>query len=200
MATSLAQLAELQKRQPVYPAVLTSLNDMAKMLESQGRYDEAKPIFIEALAVVKRELPGQHMELAHALHNLATVCNAQGRTGEAEPLFIEALSRMKKAPGINDANIARCLNNLLAVRARRQSGRGVRLVVSVAKKYWSILLACLLRYGEQNTFLTVSPPHVHMRTCTRRFLEQALLRESQGNSDKAEKMHKEALETMYVSW
>ena len=69
VATSLAQLAEIQKRQPEYPAVLTSLNDMAKMLESQGRYDEAKPIFIEALAVVKRELPGQHMELAHALHN-----------------------------------------------------------------------------------------------------------------------------------
>lgn len=122
----------LPNDQPVYPAVLTSLNDMAKMFESQGRYDEAKPIFIEALAVVKRELPGQHMELAHALNNLATVCNAQGRAGEAEPLFVEALSRMKKAPGINDANIARCLNNL----------------VSVAIEYWSILLlACLLRYG-----------------------------------------------------
>ena len=122
----------LPNDQPVYPAVLTSLNDMAKMLESQGRYDEAKPIFIEALAVVKRELPGQHMELAHALHNLATVCNAQGRAGEAEPLFVEALSRMKKAPGINDANIARCLNNLVS---------------DAVKENRSILLACLLRYG-----------------------------------------------------
>jgi tetratricopeptide (TPR) repeat protein len=122
----------LPNDQPVYPAVLTSLNDMAKMFGSQGRYDEAKPIFIEALAVVKRELPGQHMELAHALNNLATVCNAQGRAGEAEPLFIEALSRMKKAPGINDANIARCLNNLVS---------------DAINEYRSILLVCLLRYG-----------------------------------------------------
>ena len=93
--------------------LLTSLNNLGGLLESTGRYAEAKGLFIDAIHVLKRTRPGNDAEIAQALNNLALTCNALGQVAEAEPLFMEALRRMKKAPMVNEAHIARCLNNLV---------------------------------------------------------------------------------------
>ena len=65
-------------------------------LPSTGRDEQTKPMFFEALTVIKRTLPCHHQALAQAINNLALVCSTQQPVDEAGPAFVEALARVKK--------------------------------------------------------------------------------------------------------
>ena len=65
-------------------------------LPPTGRDEQAKPMFFEALTVVKRTLPGHHQALAQAINNLALVCSTQQPVDEAGEEFVKALARVKK--------------------------------------------------------------------------------------------------------
>ena len=62
-----------------HPSVATSLNNLAGLYESQGRYTEAEPLYIKALDMRKKLLGAEHPDVASSLNNLAFLYNAQGR-------------------------------------------------------------------------------------------------------------------------
>ena len=67
------QALELRKRLlgDEHPDVATSLNNLALLYDSQGRYSEADPLLVQALELRKRLLREEHPHVAASLNNLA---------------------------------------------------------------------------------------------------------------------------------
>ena len=81
----------------------------------------AEPPLREALEIIRKRLPGNHVRLAEALVPLAGALLAGGRPGEAEPLLREALA-IRRA-GLGDRaeatrEVARALGRALAALGR----------------------------------------------------------------------------------
>ena len=65
-----------------HPYVATSLNNLALLYKTQGRYTEAEPLFIQALDMRKKLLGAEHPSVATSLNNLAALYEYQGRYTE----------------------------------------------------------------------------------------------------------------------
>jgi tetratricopeptide (TPR) repeat protein len=104
---------ELNKSQrDGHPATAISLNTLAELYRSQGRYSEAEPLYVEALAIRKMALGNCHIDTATSMNNLALLYYFQGRYEEAEPLYIEALEIRKRSLGDCHPDTATNLNDL----------------------------------------------------------------------------------------
>jgi Flp pilus assembly protein TadD len=66
----------------------TSLNNLAALYESQGKYAQAEPLYVRALAIYEQQLGAEHPGTATSLNNLATLYRVQGKYAQAEPLAI----------------------------------------------------------------------------------------------------------------
>ena len=77
---------------PDHPDVTTSLNNLALLYKSQGRYEAAEPLYKRALAINEKALGLDHPNVATSLNNLAELYRAQGRYEAAEPLYQRALA------------------------------------------------------------------------------------------------------------
>ncbi|SMX27674.1 photosystem I assembly protein Ycf3 [Pelagimonas phthalicica] len=89
-----------------------ALNNHAGLLETMGRYDEAEPLYRQALQIGKETLGKSHPNYAIRLNNLAELLRNAGRYDEAEPLYRQALQIAKETLGENHPNYAIALNNL----------------------------------------------------------------------------------------
>ena len=90
---------------------------MAGLYKSQGRYSEAEPLYIQALALRKRLLGEEHPSVAMSLNNLAYLYSDQGRYSDAEPLFIQALALCDRVLGINHPNTVTVRESLANLQA-----------------------------------------------------------------------------------
>src|ERR1700720_3987334 len=66
---------------PNHTDVGASLNDLAGLYLSQGRYTEAEPLFKRALAICENALGSDQPELGMSLNYLAGLYLSQGRPG-----------------------------------------------------------------------------------------------------------------------
>ena len=80
------------------------LNNLAGLLQSQGKYDEAKPLYEEAIGILKRSLGGDHPQVAVGLNNLALLLKAQGKNAEAQRMGNESVQIFERALGPNHPN------------------------------------------------------------------------------------------------
>lgn len=78
----------------------------------QGRYVEAEPLFIEALAMRKQLFGREHSDVAASLNHLAGLYHSKGQYSEAEPLYREALEIGERLLGENHPFVANSLNDL----------------------------------------------------------------------------------------
>ena len=77
-----------------HPDVATSLNNLAALYESQGRYyEEAESLYQQAIALRQELLGDRHPDVAQSLNNLAALYKSQGRYEAAEPLYQPYFSR-----------------------------------------------------------------------------------------------------------
>lgn len=70
----------------------TSLSSTADSLRYQKKYEEAEPLFREALAIREKVLPPIHKRTAFTLQGLAASLVDMNRPNEAEPYFLRALA------------------------------------------------------------------------------------------------------------
>jgi tetratricopeptide (TPR) repeat protein len=56
-----------------HPAVATSLNNLAGLYKSQGRYSEAEPLYGRSLSIFEKVLPAHHPNLAIVRENLESL-------------------------------------------------------------------------------------------------------------------------------
>jgi tetratricopeptide (TPR) repeat protein len=108
----LKQAIVLQTKFQKLEALATSLNNLALLYHSQGKYSEAEPLYLEALETGKRLFTGDHPDLATSLNNLAGLYKSQGRYSEAEPLYLDALAMSERTLGANHPNTITVWDNL----------------------------------------------------------------------------------------
>lgn len=94
-----------------HPDVSQTLNNLAYLYYTQGRYSEAEPIYQHVLEIDQRLLGNEHLNIAGDLNNLATLYYDQGRYDKAEPLFRRALELRKRLLG-EHPYVAESLSNL----------------------------------------------------------------------------------------
>ena len=99
--------------------IAKSIGNLATLIMAQGRYDEAEPLLVEALARMRRVhgTEKDHPDIAASLSNLAALYKMQGLYVQAEPLMGEALAMDRRVRGADKAHpdIATDLNNLAAL-------------------------------------------------------------------------------------
>jgi tetratricopeptide (TPR) repeat protein len=74
-----------------HPDTATSLNNLAGLYSSQGRYEAAEPLYIRSLEILEQVLGADHPATATSLNNLAGLYSSQGRYEAAEPLYLRCL-------------------------------------------------------------------------------------------------------------
>ncbi|MEM7633864.1 MAG: tetratricopeptide repeat protein [Pseudomonadota bacterium] len=70
----------------------SDLNNLADLLRTQGKYDEAKPLFERAIAIHEKALGAEHPSYAIDLYNLALLLQQQHEYAEAKRLLKRALA------------------------------------------------------------------------------------------------------------
>ncbi|NEO54517.1 MAG: tetratricopeptide repeat protein [Okeania sp. SIO3B5] len=105
-------LKKAQSRlEPRHSDVARSLNNLAFLYYSQGKFTKAELLYIEALEIYKQQLKVTHPSIT-ILNNLANLYDSQGRYMEAEALYLEVLDTYQQILETENPNIATTLNNL----------------------------------------------------------------------------------------
>ncbi len=94
------------------PDLAISLSRLAKLYYDQGRYSDAEPLYVRALAISEQQLGANHPNTATSLNNLAGLYRSIGRYSDAEPLYVRALAINEQQLGANHPDTATSLNNL----------------------------------------------------------------------------------------
>jgi tetratricopeptide (TPR) repeat protein len=98
---------------------LKSMNSLAILYWSQGRYDEAEPLLLETLETKKRVLGDDHPDTLDAMHSLAILYQRQGRFDEAEPLALETLKIRRRVLGDHHRGTSISMYNLACLEIDR---------------------------------------------------------------------------------
>ena len=92
-----------------------SLNNLAGLYYSQGRYAEAEPLYVEALQMSKKLLGQEHPDVALSYFNLGVLYDQQGQYQKAKSLYLPALQIYEQRLGKTHPNtqaLLSWLNNL----------------------------------------------------------------------------------------
>jgi tetratricopeptide (TPR) repeat protein len=95
-----------------FPDVAIRLSRLANLYYDQGRYSDAEPLYLRALAIREQQLGANHPATANSLNNLANLYESIGRYSDTEPLLIRALAIREQQLGANHPAVANSLNNL----------------------------------------------------------------------------------------
>ncbi len=82
----------------------SSLNNLAALYQTQGRYAEAEPLYQRSLAIVEKALGSEHPDVATSLENYSTLLRETGRGSEAVKLEARARAIRAKRAKENPAN------------------------------------------------------------------------------------------------
>jgi tetratricopeptide (TPR) repeat protein len=94
------------------PDLATSLNNLAELYRSTGRYTEAESLYLRSLTIREQELGPNHPDTSASLNNLASLYKSTGRYAEAEPLYVRSLAIRAAQLGANHPYTASSLGNL----------------------------------------------------------------------------------------
>ncbi|KPQ32078.1 MAG: TPR repeat [Phormidesmis priestleyi Ana] len=193
-------------------------NQAGFFLASQGRYEEAEPLYVKALEIRKAELGERHPDTARSLDNLAGLYRSHGRYGEAEPLYIKALEIRKTELGERHPDTGLGLNNLAALYESQGRCAEAELLYIEALEISKTKLGdhnpatatglnnLAALYKSQGRYVAAEPLYVevlkikktelgeHHPDTTTSLNNLAALYESQGRYGEAEQLYVEALE------
>ena len=167
-------------RRPALPQDLElakagKLNQQVIQLEKEGKYAQAITLAERVLAIRKKALGNNHLDVATSLNSLAGLYTKQGKYSEAEPMYEQALSMRKRLLGEQHPDVAQSLNNLAGLY--ESQGR-----YSEAEPLYKQALSMNKRLlGEQHPDVATS------------LNDLALLYSSQGRYSEAEPFYQQAL-------
>ncbi|MBD2353788.1 tetratricopeptide repeat protein [Tolypothrix sp. FACHB-123] len=214
----LSKAVELQKELGLEKDLATSLNNLAALYDSQGKYNQAEPLFIQALDLLRRFLGDEHPDVAISLNNLAELYRSQGKYSQAEPLLIQAKDLRRRLLGEEHPDFATSLNNLAELyRSQGKYSQAEPLYIQALNLRRRLLgeehpdvatslnnLAAL--YDSQGKYSQAEPLYIQALDLWRRLLGEehpdvatslnnlAGLYDSQGKYSQAEPLYIQALE------
>ncbi len=103
----------IERRQPGHEVeVARILNDLAQVLSTEGKVEEAERQFLEAISIQHRVLGTSHPDLANTLHNFAILLTSKGEREEAETVFRQVVAMWRELLGNQHPFLAASLVNL----------------------------------------------------------------------------------------
>jgi len=90
----------------------TAADELASLLQYQGEYERAEPLFLEALDVRRQKLGERHVYVGASLNNLGMLYQATGDLELARENITSALSILEDSLGHEDLNVAAITANL----------------------------------------------------------------------------------------
>lgn len=106
-----------------HPDVAVSLDSLASVYRSLGRFDEAARLNRRALVIREKKLGPAHPDVARSLKNLAMSCFGQKRYSDAEALYRKALPLLEESLGPKHPELADTLQSygLVLRKLKRRS-------------------------------------------------------------------------------
>ena len=101
------------------PETLTSMSELADLLQEQGRSEEAESLTVQVLETRRRILGAEHADTLDSMDVLAWFRQDEGKLAEAERLKRQVLETRKRLVGEKDSGTQRAiasLANLLLVK------------------------------------------------------------------------------------
>ena len=98
------------------PLFAVSLTRLGWVLQAQGKFDEARACFEEALAIRRKALPKDHTDIAQSLYSLGAVQCTLQQYAAAKASHQEALVIRRKTLSPRHADVVASLNYLGVVR------------------------------------------------------------------------------------
>jgi len=95
------------------------LGVVADIYRKLGLYDDAEPLFAEAIEVRARELGEDDLEVARARQALGRLAVDRGQDDRADSLFLTALARYERAPSAADLDAAQVFQDMSEVVRRK---------------------------------------------------------------------------------
>ncbi len=80
-----------------HPAIANTLNNLAAMLDQQGKSAESEPLQRRALAILEKALGPLHPDTAATLTTLAVSLDRQGRIVDSEQVYLRAVDTSRAA-------------------------------------------------------------------------------------------------------
>ncbi|MEP7380823.1 MAG: serine/threonine-protein kinase [Gemmatimonadota bacterium] len=121
-AESLARIdVDFQRRMPrsqqKATELATALDNLARMIEHQGRLDEAMKVKLESLAIRRQATDSTTLaSLPYTLNNLSVSYQYQGDFARAESLAVEALQVEARVHSSHSSNYGNLLRNYASIR------------------------------------------------------------------------------------
>ena len=104
--------ARLQAERTDGQATNFTLGTLALELKAQGKYDEAEPLFCEAVEVQRETLGNRHPDTLTSISNLGMLLQAKGDLAAAEPLLREAAEVFRETLGSQHPSTLIAIDNL----------------------------------------------------------------------------------------
>ena len=98
-----------------HPDTLTTMNNLALVLNRQGKYVEAEAMNRQTLEITEEVLGKTHPDTLTTMNNLALVLNGQGKYVEAEAMNRQTLKISEEVLGKTHPNTLTTMNNLAGV-------------------------------------------------------------------------------------
>jgi tetratricopeptide (TPR) repeat protein len=95
-----------------HPSIATCLFNLADFYQSQGRDEEAEPLYQRALAIHQHNSGPQDLATATVLYNLATLYDEQGEYEQAELFYLRAYDIRRQQPDVMHPDTVISLNGL----------------------------------------------------------------------------------------
>jgi len=96
------KVAELEAELgPEHFKLVFPLGNLASLLQDQGSYAEARPLYERVLAMSEKILGPEHPAVSTPLNNLAGLLKTQGSYAEARPLYEQSLKGLLKHLSFN---------------------------------------------------------------------------------------------------
>lgn len=152
-----SRLARNTTLDPVTRADL--LDTLGVSYRNLGRYDQARPLLEQALALRRRALGEEHVQVAESLHNLASLERNLRHPDEAERLMRRAIEIQRRVFPQGHRDLARGLNNLaslLRVKAEATGKAGGPLLVEAESLARESLAMKQRLFGEKNEEVAAS--------------------------------------------
>lgn len=154
---------------------LAAANTLANIYDDQGKFEEAEPLYVLCLGVLKENFGLDNPFTLTMMNNLASLYDSQGKSEEAKALYTECLEKQLEVLGLENADTLRTMSNLGLLY----------FTLEEYDKAEPLLSQCLAKRRE-----TLGPEHV---LTLRLITKLALLYDYMGRVEESETLYKESL-------
>ncbi|CAM9263687.1 unnamed protein product [Choristocarpus tenellus] len=121
-------------------AVAEGLSWLTSVLQKQGNFEEARPLYERCLAIWEKVLGPEHPDVARSLNSLASLLKHQGNFEEARPLYERSLAIWEKVLGPEHPDVASSLNNLASLLKDQGNFEEARPLYERSRAIWEKVL------------------------------------------------------------